>query len=372
MKNLNKAILTGAISAVMLGGMTSNVAMADNWFSRAEDKAKASMPPPSGAKPVQQAAATDNSLVKHKVADNVTAGERLSIKTKIDAKNGVKLARVYFKAADAEKYSFVVLNKGERGVYTADIPAASNSVSAIEYKIVVQNAFGEIYKTEKYAVMVTPTDTIANASADAGFIEVYSEYPQDEADTKGFVDQVRYTYGATKIATQVGQALSVGGSSSGYVGGSSTASGAASTSAATTAASSTSITTAATVGAGAVGATAVTDPSGVSGDCFDGILEGSFDGYSGGGVDFDVWIELREGKVYAFSEKSSVHGCLDVSSDEVYWNEDETDYSGFCYTNEIIDQVISGNYGDEVDAEVDGEVSWKRVSSHGCSSVFYF
>jgi len=356
-------------SAFREGGLVRRKASAGKWQSRSEAKQAASKTSAQETVSKQSTSATliDDGLVKHKASSEISAGDRLTIKTKIDGKNGVKLARVYFKSSEASKYSFVVLNKGERGVYSADIPAASNSVTAIEYKIVVQNAFGEIYKTEKYAVLVSPTDVVATASTEAGFISVYSEYPENEADSSGFVDKVRYTYSATKIATQVGQALSVSSSGGGYVGGSSASSAGASTTASTTAttsASSTSLTTASAVGAGAVGTSVITDPSGKGGDCFTGIIEITEESFDDSDVIETIGIGFSSGIYNSLSVRVSGDGCEDLSHLQEFLEEENFEdelNDGECFTKQQIDLII----------EEENVINTNIVSSHSCPSISF-
>ena len=155
--------------------------------------------------PSTEAEVAEGSLIKHKAASSITSGERLNIRTKIDGTEGVSLARVYFKSAQADKYNFVVLNKGDNGIYSANIPAAGNSIATIEYRIVTLNAFGEVFKTDKYSVAVNPNTSNSQPNKD-GFIDVFSEYPEDETQDQftGFVDNVRFTYGVTQLLASTG------------------------------------------------------------------------------------------------------------------------------------------------------------------------
>ena len=379
MKNMTNFFIGSTLSALVINGVISTAALADQWQTRAEQKeVNSQITSSDNSQAVKQSAQTDSSFLKHKPVASVSAGERLQIKAKVQAKDGVKVARVYFKAAEASRYSFVVLNKGPRNVYVAELPATANSVSSIEYKIVVQNAFGEIYKTDKYKVPVSPSGSIAQQqNANSGFIDVYSEHPEDSGENSGFVDKVRYTYGATKLATSLGQALSVANSGSGYVGGASSSAGGASagSAAATTGAttSTASLGAAAAVGAGVVGASAVADPSGIEGndmgarkvdssggECFGGIIEISITS----GV--DDWIqrtEFRNGLPYSASVSTGESGCLtenDIASDDV----EELEFpSGFCVTTEMVDMII------EEGAE---GVSYKIVDNHSCPVIYFF
>lgn len=245
-KNRHKAIRALAHSFLLTSISVAPV-IADQWKTRAEIEADKTNTAASSSTrsvdntPVEQISntqlqpsTTSNDFLKHRAASDVPAGERLLIKTKIQGKDGVKLARVYFKTASADRYSFVVLNKGERSVYTAEIPAAGKAVSAIEYKIVVQDAFGEVHKTDKYKVAVSEAAS-NQVSQSNSFINVFSEYPEETAQPEfsGFVDNVRFTYGVTKLLAST--TSSVGG----VVGSSSASAGSASTATAATGAATT-------------------------------------------------------------------------------------------------------------------------------------
>ena len=383
----------------MVGGIVSSPVLADQWQTRAELRGQSNEAAAQTTKPAStQMSTTSNDFLKHRAPNGVTSGERLLVKAKIAGKDGVKLARVYFKTASSERYNFVVLNKGQRGVYSAEIPAAGNAVSAVEYKIVVQNAFGEVYKTEKYSVPVNAATSNEIAQKD-GFIDVFSEYPENATETSGFIDNVRYTYGATKLVTSVGSSVSVASSGSGYVGGASSsasgtagsaASGAAGTSAGSagtaatgtaagstaTAATAASTTSLAAVGAGSVAVAAVGDPSGTegndygstksygSGACFDGFLEFSYGDEFGSYV---VVTEFKNGLPYAASgSNSELGGCItssDVDGGSVVIEELEFPSEISCVTVDMIDAMIS-------DSELDAYFqNISTVSGHSCPVI---
>lgn len=363
MKALTKRILARAASGLLLVNVVSISVAADPSPGQLESKAEQTQTTTQPAAVVE----TDDSveLLKHRSPSSVISGERMLLKAKISGQDGVKLARVYFKTASAERYNFVVLNKGERGIYAANIPAPGSAVSAVEYKIVVQNALGEVYKSEKYSVPVraaTTQQTVQNN----GFIDVFSEYPEDTTDTSGFIDNVRYTYGVTKLVTSLGSSVSVASSGSGVVGGtSSTAGGATGTSVASsssvaasstataattaTAASATaavSMTTVAAVGAGAVGAAVVVDSassddsssSSASADCYTGGVVEVIETVSSS---VSYYYGFTDGRPQDYSVYDENEGCL---SDETVDSGivDDTDYSdSFCYSETVLEEIFN-------------------------------
>ena len=372
--NMSNKIFKNIISICVINSLLPTIAIADQWQTRSELNAAALKVSTERNKPIVK---KEQGLVKHKSLRDVAAGERLKIKAKINAKDGVKLARVYFKAATEANYSFVVLNKGSQNVYSADLPAADTNISSIEYKIVFQNAYGEIYKTEKYRVAVTTTaESVLSQRSENGFIYVYSELPEEDSQSNNFTDNIRYAYGVSKLSTQAGYTLSAANSSTGFISstGGSLSAGAASSTALASSSTVASGVSAGSVaaGVGVVGAAAVSSPSGEEGDdtgagyetdeCYSGIIEHTVFESS---VSVTQWTEIREGVPYGFSASNSVNGCLDdISGITTQFDaDDKAEYQQQCLTKNMFESVFNDS---------GTEVSYNFVSNHGCSSVFLF
>ena len=377
---MSKSILKNAVFVFAINGLFTNIVVADQLQAGPElatVSEKITSVPKS-----QQTSQTEQGLVKHKALEEIKAGERMQIKSKINAKDGVKLARVYFKSAGAANYNFVVLNNdGAPNIYSAELPAAGNATKSIEYKIVFQNAYGEIYKTKKYQVSVTQVMTLLPRNAESGFIYVYSELPEDETSSEGFNDNMRYAYDVTKISTQAGTSLSAANSGTGFIGSSGGSVGAVSVSTATAStatASTAAITTGSTtiggvsmgtvlaVGGGVAGVAVAAvviggdDDDSDSNSCFSGIIEHTV---TESGVTVTQWTEIRDGVPFGYSASNSVNGCLDdVSGISTQFDAaDKAEYEELCLSKEAFEAVFT-----------DSGASFRFVSDHGCASIFQF
>ncbi len=353
--------------------------------------------PGSGETGVQSETRKDDNLVKHKAQPLIKRGERLLVRAKLNTKDGVHLARVYFKSDRGNQYNFVVLNESKRNIYEAELPAVGNDIEAVEYKIVFKDGLGEVYKTDKYSVAVAAG--AASTVALSGFVDVFSEYPEDKSENMGFSDVVRYSYGAGELVTQSGYAASVSSPGAGYVGATGSATGSVSSgvassaagsslagsSAAAASASSAALATTAVSGGsaaaatgtviavtgGAVAAVAVVavvadddSASSSEGDCFSGIVKYTT---TESEVSVTRWVEFRSGVPYGESISNSVTACQeDVTGVNVQFSaEDKAAYQANCITQAQIEEVY-----DELG--LDANSSYEFVNAHGCGTIFQY
>ena len=136
------------------------------------------------------AAPTPNIEIEHDPVEEVTAGQRIDIEAEIEDESGVKTARVYFKAAEASDYSFVVLSSDDGESFTGTLPAPANGAGSIEYLILVQNNNDHVVKTQSYQVIVEDDDDAASAIAENDQIKVYTELEKAPTEITGFSDNI--------------------------------------------------------------------------------------------------------------------------------------------------------------------------------------
>ena len=149
-------------------------------------------------------------LVTVSPLETISQGKRALVSMSIaDGASDIKLARLYFKRGADQKYNFVVFNQQEGGMFTAELPAVGDNVQVVDYKVVTQSADNSIYKSPKFSAQVVKVTGNNSALAD-GFIQVYSEYPEDETDKDGFEDKIRYVYNASDVSGAAALAVASG------------------------------------------------------------------------------------------------------------------------------------------------------------------
>lgn len=149
-------------------------------------------------------------VLSQTVVERVVQGQRASVQVALAGADQLKIVRLYFKRAADAQYNFVVLKPLGGGLFTAELPAVGENISAIDYRIVTQSADGVVYKSPKYSIPVVAG--IAGATAlNAGFVDVYSEAPEALTNKDGFKDNVRYTYNASQVAQGAAAGAAVAG-----------------------------------------------------------------------------------------------------------------------------------------------------------------
>lgn len=197
-----------------------------------------------------------SSEIAHNLPTNVEVGSPTRITAAISEPEGIKNARVYFKRAvdpkAAFKHHFVVMENVKGPVYQATIPAAAEGTKGIDYAIVVRNNKLEITKSKTFSVTLAPASApVAPASEQVGadgFVQVYSELPEEEVDNSGYTNAMSVAYDSPALFNQAAEPFNIASvSSESY---SSTASSASASSSSTASASSSS----SSAGAGSAGA----------------------------------------------------------------------------------------------------------------------
>lgn len=133
----------------------------------------------------------------HHPPEYLQPGARILVNCRISDPAKIKLARCYFRAAGDAEYVFVPMNTWPNNLFTATLPAMSNSAKALQYRFLSVNSMGQIAKTSEFTVNVKQVQgniPYWQSAADPGTIKVNTEIAREESiasqGVTGFDDKI--------------------------------------------------------------------------------------------------------------------------------------------------------------------------------------
>jgi hypothetical protein len=121
----------------------------------------------------------------HSPLEQINAGEIVHVSAEIEGREGIELARIYFRSAGTTPYYFVPMVVGEDSKYTGLLPAPELTGGSIEYLFLVKTYNNRIFKSQSFTPKVAGRAKAAPAEETVA-IDVSTENMQPPTELIGF------------------------------------------------------------------------------------------------------------------------------------------------------------------------------------------
>jgi len=131
--------------------------------------------------------------IKHKPVEYFVPGKRIVLNAGIKDKQGIEIARCYFRAQGEADFVFVQMTQTEAGIFRAILPAPTTSTEAIDYVFLAVNSEKQVVKTQKFTIPKKANEDKApiwQQTGSEGNIIVKTELAEAPSQLAGFSDSI--------------------------------------------------------------------------------------------------------------------------------------------------------------------------------------